>query len=625
MENTQIDSVFVNDQEIYNKKTQAVPKPKVNIGIDTDNTLFDNIIEAGENQQLDISKINSFTQLSQSRDQLYALLDTMGNDSVIAAVLETYAEDATEYNDKGQIVWAESSDPNIAKYITFLLNTIQIDKNIYKWTYSLCKYGDLYVRLYKTSECEDELFPEPKQEFNSLNEDIQKMEEDIKLKAYDSKDKYTHYVEMVANPAEMFELSRFGKTQGYIKAPVGVPAFDYDNMYQNQQILRYSYKQKDIEIYDATMFVHASLEDNVSRTPEEVEIFLDKSSGTEEDKSLTYSVKRGQSLLQNVFKVWRELMLLQNSILLNRLTKSSIVRVINVEVGDMPKTKVGPHLQKIKSMIEQKSAINEGKSMAEYTNPGPIENNIYVPTHGGIGALTTQQIGGDVDVKSLADIDYFKDRLFGALRVPKQYFGDTDDSAGFNGGTSLSIISSRYAKMIKRIQNTLIQMITDMCNLMLINKGLTNYINKFQIHMLPPTTQEEIDRRDNLSSKVAIVNDIMNLAADIDDTTIKLKMLKSLLSNTITDSEILQLIQDEIDRIEQSGDTIETEEDDNEDFDDIEIQNDFDSPDINIDANVPSKSKTSQEPSDEIIDTSTETVLPNGEELGVDLTNNNNF
>ena len=54
------------------------------------------------------------------------------------------------------------------------------------------------------------------------------------------------------------------------------------------------------------------------------------------------------SLLYNTFKVWRELSLLENSVLLNRVTKSSIVRIIGVEVGDMPKEMVGPHLQGIK-------------------------------------------------------------------------------------------------------------------------------------------------------------------------------------------------------------------------------------------------------------------------------------
>ena len=74
-----------------------------------------------------------------------------------------------------------------------------------------------------------------------------------------------------------------------------------------------------------------------------------------------------------------------------------------------------------------------------------------------------------------------------SLRVPKQYFGDTDDSAGFNGGESLSLISSRYAKMVKRIQNVICQIVTDIVNLMLIDKHLTKYVNKFTIRMQNPT------------------------------------------------------------------------------------------------------------------------------------------
>ena len=68
--------------------------------------------------------------------------------------------------------------------------------------------------------------------------------------------------------------------------------------------------------------------------------------------------------------------------------------------------------------------------------------------------------------------------------------------------------------------------------------------------MQPPTTQEEIDRRDNVASKMAIVSDVMNLLTDVNDNTIKLKILKSLLSNTITDNNVISLLDEEIDKAE---------------------------------------------------------------------------
>lgn len=352
---------------------------------------------------------------------------------------------------------------------------------------------------------------------------------------------------MVPNPATTFELTKFGKTAGFIQTDIGTIAKNRNNLINTSY--NYRFQKDDINIYNGDKFVHAALEDNSSRIPEKVKLFRD-TDALSKDTGSEYTVKRGQSLLYNVFKIWRELSLLENSMLLNRITKSSITRVINVEIGDMPKEDVRGYLAGIKQLIEQKSAIDAGNSMSDYTNPGPIENNIYVPTHNGQGSITANQIGGDVNVGQLPDVDYFTNKYYGALRVPKQYFGFTDDGAGFSGGQSLAIISSRYAKMIKRIQNTVIQGITDVINLMLIDKGLQSYLGKFTIKMQPPTTQEEIDRRENTVGRIGIVRDVMDLLGDVDNPATKLKILKILLSNIISDSDITSLIEEQISELE---------------------------------------------------------------------------
>jgi hypothetical protein len=96
--------------------------------------------------------------------------------------------------------------------------------------------------------------------------------------------------------------------------------------------------------------------------------------------------------------------------------------------------------------------------------------------------------------------------------------------------------------MIKRIQNTMVQAITDVVNLLLLDRNLNGYVNNFTIKMLPPTTQEELDRRENLSSKVALTSDVMNMLGDVENTEIKLKILKSLLSNVLTNGEVVDLL-----------------------------------------------------------------------------------
>lgn len=612
MNNKTLDnSIFLNNEDdIQHKKLKSIPAEgkKEDVGI-SDN-LYDNIIQMGFNTQVDLSQINSLSQTANTRNEIYNIYDTMAEDSRISSVLQTYAEDSTERNDAGNIVWATSDDEKISYLINYYIDSLNINKNIYKWVYSLCKYGDLYIRLYRESEYEDALFTKT---------DKERLDENVKIKAFKQNDKYAHYIEMVSNPAEMFELTKFGKTVGFIQTPVdGV-------IIKNQQSIdfmnyQYKFKREDVTVYPPTEFVHAALQDNSSRYEEKVDIFLTDKDYDTDSNALGYTVNKGQSLLASIYKTWRELELLEASVLLNRVTKSSIVRLINVEVGDMPKENIAKTLMGIKQMIEQKAAINTSHSMTEYTNPGPIENNVYVPTHEGIGTISTTQIGGDVDVKSLADLDWYLNKLYGGLRVPKQYFNETDDSTGFNGGTSLTIISSRYAKTVLRIQTTIIQMITDMINLILLDKGLDSYINEFKIRMQAPVTQEDIDRRDNQSAKVQLTSDVLNMLQDIQDPVARLKILKNLLADIITDPAIIAVIQDEIDKLESENKTIDNKdqesiEEQNLESDDISDSND----DIISELNLEDEEIDSSDMNN--INTEEETVLPTPEELGVDMVN----
>lgn len=215
-----------------------------------------------------------------------------------------------------------------------------------------------------------------------------------------------------------------------------------------------------------------------------------------------------------------------------------------------------------------------------------------------------------------------------SLRVPKQFFGVTDDNAGFSGGQSLSIISSRYAKMIKRIQATMCQMVTDMINLILLDTNNEQYINNFSIKMLPPTTQEEIDRRENVISKVGLVRDIMDTLADIENPEARLRILKSLLSTTINDPDVIAILEEQIEALntEVAEATEESMDADLSEFDSSEPLDlgssssggmDFDSLFGDTESDV--ESSTDLESGNELTDTSSEESdnLPTPDELDI--------
>ena len=551
------------------------------LDIDTQNSLAENIIEAGLTSKLDMAALENFTSISNARDQVYQLIDTMSQDSSVAAILRTYAEDVCEPADNGHVIWCEANDPKISKFINYILNIMNADKNMYSWTYSLLKYGDVYLRLYRESDYADSLFKtasinQAYSARNVLNEDFlekakvetkEKIDEAIKLNLHSASDPYSFYIELVDDPGTMFELTKFGKTYGYIEVPNTESNLDATTAYTGSSMTgTYNFRMKsaDVNVFQADDFVHACLEDNFTRFPETVDLFIDE----EGTKSQSYSVRRGKSLLYDSYKIWREKALLENAALLNRITRSSIVRKVGVEVGDMPKEQVQQTLRRVKEMMEQKGSINVGNSMSEYNNPGPIENNIYFATHGGQGNITVEAVGGDVEVKNLADLDWWNNKFYSSYGIPKQYFGWTDDGAGFNGGTSLTILSSVYAKGVKRVQNAMIQALTDAINLFLLNKGLKSYLNNFTLKMKAPITQEEIDYRADLSNKINAISSIQSLFTDIEDKPRRLRILKTLLAALNYGDALNTEIDAEISALEEAA--LEGDESDNSDTTNLE-------------------------------------------------------
>ena len=556
---------------IGNQAKPVVLDSTTKLDIDTNKVLIDNIIEAGLQSKLDISTIDKFTSISNARDQVYQLIDTMCNDSAVSAIVRTYTDDVCEVADNGHIVWCESSDPNISRFVNYLLNIMNVDKQIGKWVYCLIKYGDVYLRLYRESDYHDVLF-------NKVDRTKQALNEAVNLSIHNTNDNYSYYIEMVPDPSTMFELTRHGQTFGYIETPNKPNNFDTTSYVggttgmmsgNSNGAYAFAYKTSDVNIYQADDFVHAALEDNISRFPETVDLFYETSEDTENLKrktgsnagtgSQSYTVRRGKSLLYDSYKVWREKALLESSVLLSRVTRSGIVRKVAVEVGDMPKEQVQQTLRRVKELFEQRSAYIEGGSMSEYTNPSPVENFIYYATHNGQGNITVESVGGDFDPKQLTDLDWWNNKFYASYGIPKQYFGWTEDGAGFNGGSSLSIISSVYAKGVKRIQNTILQAITDAINLILLNKGCKAYLNNFVLRMQAPITLEEQTFRSNFSDRVTAISNVNSLFSDVEDKARRLTILKSLVGSLHLGDEIVAEIQKEIESAKEAAKKAEEE------------------------------------------------------------------
>ena len=822
-------------EQILGKKVKIEPVEPAKTSVDLDNSLEETILEASVSSTLRTDVLESFSTIAQNRESEYELIDTMAMDSTMAAALETYAEDIVQTNSNGEIFWIESKDAETAKYVSFLVKKLDLDKQAYKWAYMLTKYGDVYVRLVRQSELDNSLI------FGKKDKGKEKLQEDVNIVVNDKNDHYADLLDTVRNPGEMFELVKFGKTIGYIKAPVNVQK-DFRSNNDINSLVTYRIKRNDVTIYGATEFAHACLESSQTRADEDIDIFMNDDDYESDIHSETFNVRRGAGIFNDLFKVWRQLSLMENSILLSRLTRSSITRLLQMEIGDMPKSKVQQVTNNIRSLLEHKNAFEVNSKMSEYINPGPVENIVILPTRNGKGAINMASLGGDYDPKQLTDLNWFNNKLFGGLKIPKQflclrgnveiplldgetlsieemyknkekYIGKgilscnedgflvpttienilltrkdasfvrvyldngesfdvtpdhkvmlrdgsfkeakdltendslmpyytrytkdgrlevldnktgkykkqyrmvaeyyekvpkghqvhhkgetikkivdkydlrnyipecnhkvikveklnivedaydlsvrndshtfpisagvfihncwTDDNTGFNGGTSLTILSSNYGKAIIKMQKMLCQMVTDILNFTLIDKGYKRMINNFRVCMQKPVTQEDIDKKSDLSNELRNVSDIMNTLGDMDDNISKMKILNSLLSKVVADQDITNIIQEYIDKLESKEEKEGDKSEDNntplgsesamgasgglepiggESFGDLgeEEESSFSPLESAPSAQeeLPEESGVEETPSEE------DNTLPSPEELGVDLTQN---
>lgn len=518
---------------------------------DSLNNKLNEAIEAG--RRIDLSDLLNITTLKGTRNEKYAIFEEMVADGRIGAAVEMYANDTVQYSPDGKIIWVESSDTEVAKYGNKLLEDLNIPENIWSYAYCLWLYGDVYLELFENTSYRNNrptLLVEPT-----------KINPNVRTQVQIAGAKLERYIEKVPNSAEVYDLQYKGKTSGFIRSQDNM-----ENTLENNSYI-YSGTITDVDILSPTKFVHICLSPNINRHPEKFRLIkeeinkkdsqgrIDASNTEGSGGSLSFVVKSGQSILENVYGAYQTLKLKEESVLLERVTKSSITRVIQVELGDLPESQKRKKLQEIKNQIEQQIQINkQAGTMQSRAGAQPIENIIYTTTKNGKGAISTVNIGGDVDIGNLADVEDSENKVYGALLTPKALLGADMDGTGLSNGGSLTEMNTTYARRIKRGQVAIQSAMKTLINIFALADGLGDKIvNNFEVKLTPIITVEDNRRDELMQTKIRNVNDIMALLDNleqIDDDT-KLKMLLEWLGTYLNQQDIVDILDERIKELEK--------------------------------------------------------------------------
>lgn len=481
---------------------------------------------------LNMNEINKFRLLKTERNEKYNSFDLMKQDSRVSSILNMYADDCTQFNQSSNVIWAESANADIADFANRIIKNLQLNKHAWNHVHHLCTYGDLYLELfYENEKITNVAYTRP---------------QGSRLK---------EHIEMVRNPAGVFDLVKQSKTKAFVK--VNSVNENYDTVSNKLMVNTYNYGHNETDLVcPPDKFIHISINSDDTRFPNR---YILKNTETDEDE--IYDVKEGTSILNNVFKVWSELCLLEDSVLLNRLSKSAIIRLIQVEVGNSQGNSVDQILKTLRDKISRTRYLD--KSNGNYknqANPGPLENIIYNATHNGKGAITHDTIGGDVDVKALADIEHFLEKFAQGFPVPLAYVQmKNDDGGGLSAGTSLTKFDARYGRNLKRIQNAYINGITDLINIYAYQRGLTEYINEFTIKMVSPSAVEDNERDEKLKSHTEMIRDLKDILNDEYDDLTKKKITMYLIQTLLQDNGLNDILQEDLQKTEEENESVPQE------------------------------------------------------------------
>jgi hypothetical protein len=214
----------------------------------------------------------------------------------------------------------------------------------------------------------------------------------------------------------------------------------------------------------------------------------------------------GNSLLESVFKVYKQKELLEDAIIIYRVQRAPERRVFYVDVGNMPAHMAMSFVERVKNEIHQRripSQTGGGSSVVDASyNPLSISEDYFFPqTAEGRGSKVDTLPGG-TNLGEIDDLKFFTNKLFRALRIPSSYLptGPDDGQAAFTDGKvgTAYIQELRFNEYCKRLQNSVIGEFDTEFKLWLINSGITIDNSLFELKLNPPQNfaayrQSELD------------------------------------------------------------------------------------------------------------------------------------
>ena len=222
-----------------------------------------------------------------------------------------------------------------------------------------------------------------------------------------------------------------------------------------------------------------------------------------DDRKLPY----GTSMLEKARRIWKQLVLSEDAMLIYRTSRAPERRVFKVFVGNMDDKDVEAYVQRVANKFKRDQVVDRKTGNVDLRfNQMAVDQDYFIPVRDTTQVSPIDTLPGATNLSEIADIEYIQKKLVTALRIPKAYLG-FEEPVG--DGKNLSLLDIRFARTINRIQKSAIAEMNKIAIIHLFLMGFEDELSNFTLQLTNPSKQADLLMIDVWKEKVTLYKDMV--------------------------------------------------------------------------------------------------------------------
>jgi hypothetical protein len=211
----------------------------------------------------------------------------------------------------------------------------------------------------------------------------------------------------------------------------------------------------------------------------------------------------GASVIESARRIWRQLILIEDAMLVYRIVRAPERRIFYIDVGNIPPEDIENYMQQAQTSLKRNRVTDKsnGKTDLRY-NPLSVDDDYYIPVRGSETGTKIDTLAGGQNTAAVEDVQYIQKKLFAALKIPKAYLG-YDESIGSKA--TLSQEDVRFSRTITRIQKVVLSELNKLAMIHLYSHGISDdEIMNFRLSLNNPSSVAQLQKLELIKTKFDI-------------------------------------------------------------------------------------------------------------------------